>query len=335
MGKTVCFGEIMMRLDAPGNSRFLQADSLDVSFAGAEANVAVSLEMLHCDSSFVSRVPPHDIGQASLNALRRYGVDTSYVSLGGNRLGVYFVEKGASVRNSTVIYDRKYSSFSESGPEDYDWDRIFDGAEMFLFSGITVALGGRLPEICSEAVRVAKAKGITVCCDINYRSKLWSVAEASRTMDRYLRETDICIANEAEIRNILGIVPDSNQSRNVQLEYLLQESCRRYCFKTVAATVLDNRSASDNVLYGCICDGIDVSFSKSFDIHVVDRIGVGDSFCAGILYGIHHGTGLSETVNFAAAAGAISQTIPFDFNLASETEIRALAGSDGFTDIRR
>ena len=251
MSRVVTFGEIMMRLNPAGYLRFLQADSFDATYAGGEANVAVSLANYGNDAAFVSKVPEHEIGQASVNALRKFGVDTSLMLRGGPRLGIYFCEKGASQRGSKVIYDRANSSIALAKPDEFDWDKIFENTDWFHFTGITPALGGKLPDICIDACQAAKAKNITISCDLNYRGKLWTRKKAGEVMGRLMPFVDVCIANEEDAKDVFGIAAENTDIEGGELDRdgyisVAKQLTDRFNFKAVAITLRGSISASDN-----------------------------------------------------------------------------------------
>lgn len=331
--KIVTFGEIMMRLNPQGYLRFLQANNFEISFAGGEANVAVSLANFGEKVSFVSKVPTHEIGQASINVLRNYGVDINDVSRGGERLGSYFVEKGASQRASKVIYDRKYSAISLAKKEDFDWAKIFDGASWFHFTGITPALGGDLPEICLEACKKAKEKGITISCDINYRSKLWSREEANKVMSTLMPYVDVCIGNEADAKDVFNLqAGDSNiekgsLNKDGYIDVAKQLS-EKFDIKTVAFTLRGSINASVNTWAAMLYVNKKAYFSPNYTIQIVDRVGGGDSFSGGLIYSLFNSYEPQKAINFAVAASCLKHTIEHDFNLVSLEEVNSLAAGN-------
>ncbi|MBQ8880974.1 MAG: sugar kinase [Oscillospiraceae bacterium] len=340
MKRIVTFGEIMMRLNPAGYLRFVQADGFDVSYAGGEANVAVSLANYGMDAAFVSKVPAHEIGQCAVNALRKYGVDTTGMVRGGDRLGVYFVEKGASQRASKVIYDRVNSAISLAKPEEFDWDAIFAGADWFHFTGITPALGGYLPEICLAACKAAKAKGITVSCDLNYRKKLWTREQAGETMAKLLPYVDVCIANEEDAKDVFGIESENTDITAGQLNHegyisVAKQLQSRFGCKYVAITLRTSISANDNNWAGMLYDGEKAYFSPTYPIHIVDRVGGGDSFGGGLIYGMLTGKAPQDIINFAVAASCLKHTIEQDFNLVTASEVEALAAGNASGRVQR
>ena len=292
------------------------------------------------DVSFVTKLPAHEIGQAALNSLRRFGVDTSKVQRGGDRIGIYFIEKGASQRASRVIYDRAQSAISQAVASDFDWDAIFKGAEWFHFTGITPALGGYLPEICEQACKAAKARGITVSCDLNYRKKLWTREQARNVMTQLMQYVDICIANEEDAKDVFGISAKdsdivggtlSHEGYNGVAKTLLEQ----FQFKKVAITLRGSKSASDNVWAGMLYNGKEFLYSQSYNVHIVDRVGGGDSFGAGLIYSMLAGKTDRDALEFAVAASCLKHTVEGDFNMVSAGEAAALAAGDGSGRVQR
>jgi len=340
MARIITFGEIMMRLNPREYDRIVQANEFAVSYAGSEANVAVSLACSGMEAAFVSRVPAHEVGQSSVNALRRYGVDTSLILRGGSRLGIYFVEKGASQRASKVIYDRAASAIACAKRSDFDWDAIFAGAHWFHFSGITPALGGELPAICADACRAAKAHGVTISCDINYRKNLWPRQEARSIMTRLMEYVDVCIANEEDAENVFGIHADStdvaqgklNQEGYIQVARQLTE---RFGLSHVAITLRGSFSASINEWGAMLYENAEAFFSPRYTVHIVDRVGGGDSFAGSLIYALLKPLGPQEAVHYAAAASCLKHTIEQDFNLISVDEARSLAAGNASGRVQR
>ncbi len=338
--KLVTFGEIMMRLNPEGYERFVQAEEFEASYAGGEANVAVSAANYGAQAAFVTKVPAHDIGQCAVNALRRFGVDTSGMVRGGDRLGIYFVEKGASQRPSKVIYDRAHSAIAEAVPSDFDWKAIFQGADWFHFTGITPALGGSLPEICLEACRTAKEMGVTVSCDLNFRKKLWSQAQAGETMSRLMPYVDVCIANEEDAKDVFGIAAPDTDLNTGKISHdgyisVARQLTERFSFKKVAITLRGSLSASINDWAGMLYSGGQASFSPTYRIHIVDRVGGGDSFGGGLIYALMSGYDDQKAINFAVAASCLKHTIEHDFNLVSVSEVENLAGGNASGRVQR
>ena len=341
MSRIITFGEIMMRLNPPGYLRFLQTDTFEATYAGGEANVAVSLANYGNDAAFVSKVPEHEIGQNAVNALRRYGVDTSMLLRGGPRLGVYYCEKGASQRGSKVIYDRAGSSIALAKREEFDWDAIFAGADWFHFTGITPALGGELPEICLDACKAARAKGITVSCDLNYRGKLWTREKAGEVMSRLMPYVDVCIANEEDAKDVFGIAAENTDIEAGQLDQkgyisVARQLTERFHFKAVAITLRGSISASENNWSGMLYKDGQAHFARNYLIKLVDRVGGGDSFGGGLIHAMcKWPDDLQQQIEFAVAASCLKQATEFDFNLASEKEVLALAGGNASGRVQR
>lgn len=338
--RVVTFGEIMMRLNPEGYRRFVQSEFFEVSYAGGEANVAVSLAGYGLDAAFVTKVPGHEIGQCAINELRRFGVDTSLIKRGGDRLGVYFVEKGASQRASKVIYDRANSAISLAQPEDFDWDEIFAGADWFHFTGITPALGGKLPQICLEACRAAKERNISVSCDLNYRKKLWSREEARECMSGLMPYVDVCIANEEDAKDVFGIEAqntDINSGKLDQQGYIsvAEQISRSFGCGRVAITLRGSISASDNEWAGMLYTGGQAFFSPTYKVHIVDRVGGGDSFGGGLIYALLNGFDGQKAINFAVAASCLKHSIEHDFNLVSVSEVMSLAEGNASGRVQR
>ena len=340
--KVVTFGEIMMRLNPEGYQRFVQAEKFEVSYAGGEANVAVSLANFGIDASFVTKLPSNPLGEAARNAVRHYGVDTKDIVWGGPRLGVYFVEKGASQRASKVVYDRAGSSIATAKREDFDWAKIFEGAGWFHFTGITPALGGELPEICLDALKYCKARGITVSCDLNYRGKLWSKQKAGEVMARLVPYVDVLIANEADAADVFGIVGKDSDVESGKLNKegyvsVAEQLVERFGVKKVAITLRTSLSAFDNLWAGMLYDAETrkACFSTEYKVHIVDRVGGGDSFGGGLIYALISGKGTQEVIDFAAAASCLKHSIEHDFNLVTVQEVEALAAGNGTGRVQR
>ena len=340
MARIITFGEIMMRLNPEGYRRILQADRFEASYAGGEANVAVSLAQYGEDVSFVSKLPSHEIGQACVNSLRRYGVDTGHIVRGGDRLGIYFVEKGASQRASKVIYDRAGSAISLAKRSEFDWNRIFEGAEWFHFTGITPALGQDLPHICLDACMAARERNITVSCDLNYRKKLWSREEARETMEKLIPYVDVCIANEEDAYDVFGIKAantdiDSGQLSKEGYISVAKQICEKYGCKKAAITLRSSISATINKWAGMLYNGKDAFFSKEYTINIIDRVGGGDSFGGALIYSMLQGWDSEKTIEFAVAASCLKHTIEQDYNLVSVSEVIALATGSGSGRVQR
>lgn len=340
MARVITFGEIMMRLNPEGYLRFLHADKFEASYAGGEANVAVSLANYGVDTAFVSKVPAHEIGQNAVNALRHFGVDTRYMVRGGDRLGLYFVEKGASQRPSKVIYDRAGSAIALAQPEDFDWDAIFDGAEWFHWTGITPALGGKLPEICLEACKAAKARGVKISCDLNYRKKLWTRDQARKVMSELVPYVDVCIANEEDAKDVFGIEAEGTDIDAGKLNHdgyisVARQITEKFGCETVAITLRSSISANDNDWAAMLYTGGKACFSPTYHIHIVDRVGGGDSFGGGLIYSLLSGKAPQDAINFAVAASCLKHTIEHDFNLVSVAEVESLAAGNASGRVQR
>ncbi|MBE6555479.1 MAG: sugar kinase [Ruminococcaceae bacterium] len=338
--KVITFGELMLRLAPNGYYRFFQNDQLQATFGGGEANVAVSLANFGIDAAFVSKLPKHAIGEAAVNSLRYFGVDTSLIARGGDRVGIYFLEKGASGRGSVCIYDRAHSAIAEASSEDFDWDSILEGADWFHFTGITPALGKNVTQICREACKAAKARGIKISCDLNYRGKLWTRAEAREAMTDLCQYVDVCISNEEDAKDVFGIEAENTDIYGGKLDHegyrsVAKQLADRFGFEKVAITLRTSISASDNDWAGMLYDGENYCFSKTYHLHIVDRVGGGDSFGGGLIYALLSGKGTQEAIEFAVAASALKHTVEGDFNRITVGEVEKLAGGDGSGRVQR
>lgn len=338
--RVVTFGEIMLRLAPNGYYRFFQDDQLQATFGGGEANVAVSLANYGMDAAFVTKLPAHAIGQGAVNALRGLGVDTTKIARGGDRVGIYFLEKGASQRGSVCIYDRAHSAIQEAQPSDFDWDAIFEGADWFHFTGITPALGPNLIQICMEACKAARAKGITVSCDLNYRGKLWTRAQAREAMTALCQYVDVCISNEEDAKDVFGIEAVGSDITGGKLnkegyKSVAKQLADQFGFKTVAITLRTSISASDNDWAGMLYDGENFYFSKEYHLRIVDRVGGGDSFGGGLIYSLLNGKDAQGAIEFAVAASALKHSVEGDFNRVSLAEVEKLAGGDASGRVQR
>lgn len=340
MGKIITFGEIMMRLAPEEYLRFVQADRFNVTYAGGEANVAVSLANYGIDVAYVTKVPKHEIGQAAVNSLRRFGVDTSMIVRGGERLGIYFTEKGASQRASKVIYDRAESAIAKADISDFDWKKIFAGADWFHWTGITPALGGNMPAICLQACKTAKEMGLMVSCDLNYRKKLWTCEEAGYVMTELMPFVDVCIANEEDAKDVFGIVAtdtDLNTGKISREGYIsvAEQLTKRFGFQKVAITLRGSLSASDNDWSGMLYSVGKAYFSPVYRMHIVDRVGGGDSFGGGLIYALLSGKNEQSAINFAVAASCLKHSVEHDFNMMSVAEVESLAGGNASGRVQR
>ncbi|MCL2377101.1 MAG: sugar kinase [Defluviitaleaceae bacterium] len=340
MGKIITFGEIMLRLAPPHTTRFVQATTFNAVYGGGEANVAVSLANYGKDAAFVTKLPKHDIGQAAVNALRQYGVDTQHIVRGGDRVGIYFLERGASQRPSKVIYDRANAAIAEANLGEFDWDTIFNGCDWFHFTGITPAISENGAALALEACKKAKEKGITISCDLNYRKNLWTTDEANKVMSEIAPLIDVCIANEEDADKVFGIKASGSNVDHGELEHdaykeVAAKLKERFGFTHVAITLRESHSADNNDWAAMFYDGKDYYFSKKYPIHIVDRVGGGDSFAGGLIYAMHEGYGPQEAIEFAVAASCLKHSIEGDFNHVSVAEVRALMGGDGSGRVQR
>lgn len=342
MAKVITFGEVMLRLQPYNYERFVQCDHVQYTFGGGEANLAVSLANYGMDVAYVTKLPTHAIGQSAVNSLRRYGVDTSKIVRGGDRIGIYFNEKGASQRGSVCIYDRANSAIAKALPSDFCWDEIFEGAEWFHFTGITPALGGNLVQICKEACQAAKAHGMKVSCDLNYRGKLWTREQARAAMTDLCQYVDVCISNEEDAKDVFGIEAKSTDIYSGKLNRdgyrsVAKQLADKFRFEMVAITLRESHSASDNgwsaMLYNA--GSGEYCFSKQYALHIVDRVGGGDSFGGGLIYSLMNGMDTQQAVEFAVAASALKHTIEGDFNMVTRSEVEKLMKGDASGRIQR
>lgn len=340
MAKVVTFGEIMLRLAPNGYYRFFQDDQLNATFGGGEANVAVSLANYGFDSVYVTKLPEHAIGQAAVNSLRYFGVDTSKIVRGGDRVGIYFLEKGASQRGSVCIYDRAHSAIQEASASDFNWNEIFEGADWFHFTGITPALGSNLVEICKEACIAAKERGVKISCDLNYRGKLWTREQAKAAMTELCKYVDVCISNEEDAKDVFGIEAENTDIYGGKLnkegyKSVARQLADKFGFEKVAITLRTSISASDNDWAAMLYDGNEFCFSKEYHLHIVDRVGGGDSFGGGLIYALLSGKDTQSAIEFAVAASALKHSVEGDFNRVSVKEVEKLAGGDGSGRVQR
>lgn len=341
MAKVVTLGEIMLRLSTPGNTRFVQADAFDVVYGGGEANVAVSCANYGHDAYFVTKLPKHEIGQSAVNALRKYGVNTSYITRGGNRVGIYYLETGASMRASKVIYDRAGSSIAEADPCDFDFDKIMEGADWFHWSGITPAISDKSAELTRLACEAAKRHGVTVSVDLNFRKKLWTSEKAISVMKPLMKYVDVCIGNEEDAQLCLGFKPDADvEGGKTEAEgyyKIFEQMQKEFEFKYVVSTLRESFSATHNGWKALIYNGKEFYASKRYDINpIIDRVGGGDSFSGGLIHGLlTYPNDQGKALEFAVAASALKHTINGDFNLVSKEEVEALAGGDASGRVQR
>ena len=340
MAKIVTMGEIMLRLSPEGNKRFVQSESFDVIYGGGEANVAVSCANYGHDAYFVTKLPTHEIGQAAVNSLRRYGVNTQYIARGGDRVGIYYAETGASMRPSKVIYDRAGSSIAEANPEDFDFDAIMEGADWFHWSGITPAISDKAAVLTKLACEAAKRHGVTVSVDLNFRKKLWTSEKAISIMRPLMEYVDVCIGNEEDAELCLGFKPEADvEAGNTGAEGykgIFKQMAETFGFKYVISTLRESYSATHNGWKALIYNGKEFYESKHYDINpIIDRIGGGDSFSGGIIHGLLTKANQGEALEFAVAASALKHTINGDFNLVSASEVESLAGGNANGRVQR
>lgn len=338
--KVITFGEIMLRLAPHGYYRFTQANDYEATFGGGEANVAVSLANFGLAAAFVTKLPTHDIGQCAINDLRKYGVDTNYIVRGGERVGIYYLEKGASQRASQVIYDRANSAIALATEDDFDWNKIFEQAQWFHFTGITPALGDNVANICLAACQAAKQRGITISCDLNFRKKLWSSQKAQEVMGQLMQYVDVCIANEEDAEKVFGIKASNTDVTQGSLNHegyieVAQQLTKRFGCKAVAITLRESISASDNNWAAMLYQNDQAYFSKKYPVHIVDRVGGGDSFGAGLIYAMINDKDPQATIEFAVAASCLKHSIEGDYNRVSVKEVENLANGDGSGRVQR
>ena len=329
--KVVTFGELMVRLQPYNYERFVQASTLEFTFGGGEANVAVSLANYGVDAAFVTKLPAHAIGQCAVNSLRRYGVE-----------GIYYNEKGASQRGSVCIYDRANSAIQLAQPSDFDWDKIFEGVDWFHFTGITPALGENVVEICRQACKAAKAHGVKISCDLNYRGKLWTREQARAAMTDLCQYVDVCISNEEDAKDVFGIEAEATDIYGGTLNHegyksVAKQLADKFNFEKVAITLRESHSASDNGWSAMLYDAAtgEYCFSKKYELRIIDRVGGGDSFGGGLIYALLNGKSTQDAVEFAVAASALKHSIEGDYNMVSVAEVEKLAGGDGSGRIQR
>ena len=338
--KVVTFGEIMMRLATPGRLRFGQAKELELTYGGGEANVAVSLANFGLDAAFVTRLPKNPFGDGAIQVLRGLGVDTSQIARGGERIGIYFLETGASQRASVVVYDRAGSAVSQVKPGQFDWAEIFEGADWFHFTGITPALGPDVAAATKEACIAAKAAGLTVSCDLNYRKKLWTPAEAQATMTELMQWVDVAIGNEEDSEKVFGIKSNNADITSGQVdaegyEQVARTMAEKFNFSTVAITLRESRSADNNGWSAMLLHEGKALKSQIYDVNIVDRVGGGDSFAGGLIYGLATGRSGQDALEFAVAASCLKHSISGDFNLVSVWEVESLVKGDGSGRVQR
>lgn len=331
--KYATLGELMLRLSTPGYERFVQAKSFDVNYGGGEANVAVSLANYGCEAAFISKLPSNPLGDSALNSLREYGVDTSKIIRGGERLGIYYLETGCSMRPSKVVYDRAHSSIAEADASEFDFKKLLSDCSWLHVSGITPAISLKARELTAKALKTAKEMGITASFDLNFRSKLWSKKEAQDCLIPLMKYVDYVIGNEEDAQACLGFKFDedvtSGKIDSSRYEVMLKKLCEQYGFKGAGTSLRESRSASNNGWSCCLYTEGKFYLSKHYDIDIVDRVGAGDSFSAGLIYGLTHYDNKQQAIEFAAAASALKHTIPGDYNHVEVKEVETLMGGDG------
>ncbi len=340
MKKIVTMGEIMMRLSTPEHQRFAQADRFDVVYGGGEANVAVSLANYGMEAHFITKLPDNPLGQCAINHLREFGVHTESIARGGERVGIYFLEHGASMRASQVVYDRAHASIAEATAADFDFDAIFKDADWFHFTGITPALSKEAAQLTEEALKAAKRHGVTVSVDLNYRKKLWSPSEAKAVMTNLMQYVDVCIGNEEDAEKVLGFKPGSSDVTQGELEIesyksIFKQMQEQFNFKYVVTTLRESHSASDNGWSALAYDGKEFYESKKYEVRIIDRVGGGDSFAAGFIYGILEKSDYKYALEFAVGASALKHTIQGDFNLVTVAEVETLIQGDASGRVQR
>ncbi len=340
MKKVIGFGDYILRLNPEGYLKFIQANKFEVFYTGAEANVCSSLSYMGVPTQFVTKLPDNMIAECALATLKKFSVGTDHISFGGDRIGLFYLEKGASQRPSKIVYDRKNSSFCDSEPCDYDWKKIMQDADHFHFTGITPALGKNLAEICLEACKTAKELGLTISCDLNYRKNLWSRDEAKNTMEKLLEYVDVLIANEEDSADVLDIHASNTDIISGKLNKegyieVADKISKKYNIGTVAITLRKSISASDNDWSALLYRNGKAYFSKEYHIHIVDRVGGGDSFGAGLIYGLINDFDEQKTIEYAAAASCLKQTIELDINLSKPGDILKLVEGDGSGRVQR
>ena len=340
--KFLTFGEIMLRLKAPGQECFFQSPMLEATFGGGEANVAVSLANYGEDAAFLTILPDNAIADACKAELRRFDVDTKRIVTGEGRMGIYYLEGGANQRPSKVVYDRAYSAIALAKPGDIDWDKAFDGVEWFHITGITPAISESAMELSVASVKEAKKRGITVSCDLNYRKKLWTREQAGECMAKLLPYVDVCIANEEDAKDVFGIEAEATDIYGGKLnaegyKSVAKQLADKFHFEKVAITLRESHSAFDNGWSAMLYDvaSNEYCFSKKYDLHIIDRVGGGDSFGGGLIYSLLTGKSTQKAVEFAVAASALKHSIEGDYNMMTVSEVEKLAGGDGSGRIQR
>ena len=338
--KVVTLGEIMLRLSTPDFKRFVQADTFDVTYGGGEANVSAALCNYGLNGTFVTKVPNNPIGQAAINHLRRYGVDTQFIARGGDRLGIYFLETGGSMRASQVVYDRAGASIADVDVSEFDFDKIFEGAEWFHTTGITPALSDKAAALTEAALKAAKSKGITTSIDLNYRKKLWRKEKAREVMTKLCQHVDVCIGNEEDADTTLGFKAKDTDVTKGELNLdgfkdVFKQMKDKFGFKYIASSLRESHSASDNGWSALLYDGKEFYHTRKYEVRIVDRVGSGDSFASGLIYGLVTGMPMKDAAEFGVAASALKHTIPGDLNHATLNEVKDLMKGDASGRVQR
>jgi len=340
MKNVVTFGELMLSLEPVGYKRFIQAETFEAFYTGAEANVAASLAQFGMKTQFITRLPENAIGDAAIANMRKYGLGTDFIARGGDRIGVIYTERGASQRASTVIYDRRDSAIATADEDCFDWDAIFADADWFHFTGITPALSPKAAKLCLVACKAAKAHGVKISCDLNFRKKLWTPEQAKKTMSEILEYVDVLIANEEDAEKVLGIKAENSDVTKGALDHagyteVAKIISERFNIPYVATTLRKSISASDNDWSAMLYHSGEVFFSKTYSIHIVNRVGGGDSFGGGLIYAMRSGFDDQKALEFATAASCLKHSIEQDFNLVSVSEVTALMNGDGSGRVQR
>ena len=343
MAKVITMGEIMLRLSTPNFEKFIQADEFDVNYGGGEANVAVSLANYGHEAEFVTAVPDNEIGECAVASLRKYNVGTKHIARCGERLGIYYLESGSSMRPSKVVYDRAHSSISTATAADFDFDAIFQGADWFHFTGITPAVSDSAAVLTEEALKAARKHGVKVSVDLNFRKKLWTSEKAQKVMKNLMQYVDVCIGNEEDAEKVLGFKPGNTDVTSGDLELsgyqdIFKQMVAKFNFEYVISSLRVSHSASDNGWSACIYKRDTQEFYHSREYHIapiVDRVGGGDSFAAGVICGMLDGKEFKDALEFGVAASALKHTIPGDFNLVSRADVENLCGGDGSGRVQR
>lgn len=340
MPRVVTFGEIMARLATPGHLMLAQTGTLDLTFGGGEANVAVSLAQLGISAAFVTRLPKNDLADACLSRLRGLGVDVGHVVRGGGRMGIYFLETGAAQRPSTVLYDRAHSAIAEINPADIAWPTVLEGADWFHFTGITPALSDSAAAACADAARTARQMGMTVSCDLNFRKKLWSAQKAQQVMTGLMEHVDVCMANEEDAQNVFGITATGSDVSKAKVAgdaytEVAAEMTRRFGFRAAGISLRESLSANRNGWSAMLYTNDQSFFSRRYEIDIVDRVGSGDAFAAGLIYAMLNSDPPQQAIEFAAAAGCLKHSIVGDFNLVGLAQIQTLLRGDGSGRVQR